>query len=113
MGGENLGRIDPLVFIQDCVKAGRIFWTYHVNMRMADRAITRDMIIESVENYEIIETYPKDKYLPSHLLLARSGGKSFHILFATDTENDNVRVVTTYQPSPEEWTPNMKTRKQQ
>lgn len=80
-------------------------------MRMKDRAITRDMILESVADYEVIKTYPEDKYLPSYLVYARHGETAFHVLFATDTENDNVRVVTAYRPSPEEWNPDMKTRK--
>ncbi len=81
-------------------------------MRMKDRAITRAMILESVAEYEIIEAYPEDKYLPSYLVYARHGQTTFHILFATDTENDNARVVTAYRPSPDEWKPDFKTRKQ-
>lgn len=51
---------DPLDFIRRCVREGRILWTYHVNMRMKDRFISRRMILESIDNYEIIESYPED-----------------------------------------------------
>ena len=78
---------------------------------MKDRAITRAMILEPVANYEIIEAYPDDKYLPSYLVHAQNSGEAIHVLFAPDTENDNVRVVTAYRPSPKEWNPDMKTRK--
>lgn len=70
--------------------------------------MTRDEILGSVGTYEIVESYPADKYLPSYLVLAAS---SFHILFATDVEGDNVRIVTAYRPSVDEWQTDLKTRK--
>lgn len=56
---------NPLSFIKGCVETRKIRWTYHVNMRMKDRFISREFIVDSTENYEIIEEYPEDKYLPS------------------------------------------------
>lgn len=63
MAHEEMAPPDPLAFIQRCVNQRRMFWTYHVNMRMGERAISRNQIIEAVDSYEIIEAYPKDKYL--------------------------------------------------
>ena len=99
---------DPLAFIQRCVRERRIFWTYHVNMRLERRHISRSEIIDAVDSYEIIEHYPNDKYLPSYLILA---AEAFHVLFATDIADDNVRVVTAYRPDPTEWQPNLRTRR--
>ena len=98
---------DPLAFIQRCIRERKIHWTYHVNMRLAGRYLTRDEILDAVNSYEIIESYPEDKYLPSYLVLAAS---SFHIQFAADVEGDNVRVVTAYRPDPNEWESDLKTR---
>jgi hypothetical protein len=53
---------DPLGFIQRCVRERKLFWTYHVNMRLERRHITRDEIISGVDSFEIIEAYPDDKY---------------------------------------------------
>jgi hypothetical protein len=63
-----------------------------------------------VATYELVEAYPDDKYLPSYLILARHGLQAFHVLFATDAERDNVRVVTSYHPDPAEWRVDLKTR---
>ena len=71
---------EPLAFIKKCLQERRIYWTYHVNMRLAGRHITRDEILEATEVYEIIESYPHDKYLPSYLLLGRAAGANFHAL---------------------------------
>jgi hypothetical protein len=103
---------DPLDFIKQCVRDRRIFWTYHVNMRLKQRAITRSDVIQTVDGYEIIEFYPGDKYLPSYLVWVRHDEKILHVLFATDVENMNVRIVTAYQPDPDEWDADMKRRKQ-
>ena len=102
---------DPLAFIQKCVRERRVYWTYHVNMRLAGRHIARNDILGAVGNYEIIESYPSDKYLPSYLVLAEFAGASFHILFAADVEDGNVRIVTAYRPDPKEWQSNFRTRR--
>ena len=99
---------DPLAFIRRCVSERKIHWTYHVNMRLAGRYLKRDEILNAVDSYEIIESYPEDKYLPSYLVLAAA---SFHVQFATDVEGENVRIVTVYRPDPIEWKSDLKTRR--
>ena len=66
---------DPLTFIRRCVVNRNIVWTYHVNMRLATKSINRRVIIDSIHAYEIIETYPDDKYLPSYLVYTEYQGK--------------------------------------
>ncbi len=102
---------DPIGFIQERVRRGRILWTYHVNMRLAGRFIPRAGILAAVDTYQLVEAYPDDKYLPSYLLLARHGPAEFHVLFAADVEGDNVRVITSYRPDPGEWQADFKTRR--
>jgi hypothetical protein len=104
---------DALAFIKRCVRERRVYWTYHVNMRLAGRYLSRDDILEAVDTYEIIESYPTDKYLPSYLVLATRGEVTFHVLFATDVDGENVRVVTAYRPNPSEWEPDLKSRRAQ
>ncbi len=108
---EHLIPDDPLVFIRRCVSLRKIKWTYHVNMRMEKRYISRQIILNSFEHYEIIEEYPKDRYLPSYLVYSHYQNKIFHILFAVDIEADNVRIVTAYYPEAEEWQEDLKTRR--
>ncbi len=111
MNSKRLVPDDPLGFIKDCVRKGHILWTYHVNMRIKNRFIPRYLIVESIDNFEIIESYPGDKYLPSYLVYSRHEHTSFHVLFGVDVENMNVRVITTYQPNPNEWTEDFKRRR--
>ena len=99
---------NPIAFIGRCVRERKIHWTYHVNMRLAGRFLTRAEILDAVDSYEIVDSYPEDKYLPSYLVL---GASSFHVQFALDVEGDNVRVVTVYRPDPTEWERDLKTRR--
>ena len=80
-------------------------------MRLAGRFIPREVILAAGDSYDLVEEYPGDKYLPSYLILARHGADAFHVLFATDVEGDNVRVVTSYRPDPREWQPDLKARR--
>ncbi len=101
---------DPLAVIRACVRSGEIYWTYHVNMRLAARSINRDEIVSAVERFEVIESYPDDKYLPSYLVLAKSDDKAIHVLFAVDLEGNNVRVITGYRPDPLVWDADLRKR---
>ena len=103
--------VDPLSFIRRNVVSGNVFWTYHVNMRMKDRFISRRMIIETSDNFEIIENYSEDKYLPSYLIYSEYDNIKFHVLIAIDEKNDNVRIVTSYIPDVNLWDKDLKVRK--
>jgi hypothetical protein len=72
---------NPLTFIKECVSHNRIYWTYHVNMRMRNRFVSRKMILQSFQEYEIIESYPTDKYLPSYLVFSKHEDITFHVFF--------------------------------
>ena len=98
-------------FIQACVRQRSIFWTYHVNMCLQRRSIARQAMLDAVDTYEIITAYPEDKYLPSDLALAKHHEEVFHLLFATDVAGEDVRIVTAYRPSPDEWESDGKTRR--
>lgn len=52
----------------------KVYWTYHVNMRLAGRHISRDELFEATESYEVIESYPNPDEWESDLKL-RKGPK--------------------------------------
>jgi hypothetical protein len=101
----------PLDFIKSCINNGRIYWTYHVNMRLHERYIPRQSIILSVDTYEVIEEYKDDKYLPSYLIYATHADEIFHLHVAIDIDNDVVIIIKAYKPSSEKWEFDGKTRR--
>ncbi|MBL8210061.1 MAG: DUF4258 domain-containing protein [Bryobacterales bacterium] len=93
----------PLAFIRACVMGLQVRWTYHSTMRLRERRISAEMVLSASKTFEVIESYPDDKYLPSYLVRATGGGLVLHAQFATDVAGDNVRVVTVYVPSADDW----------
>lgn len=102
---------EPLTFIMDCVRRRQVLWTYHVNMRLGERAISRDAVLGAVDGYEIIESNVGDRVLPSYLVYAPVKNGIIHIVFAVDVPGENVRVVTAYWPDPKLWDAELKSRR--
>ena len=102
---------ETIAFIRKCVKEGKILWTYHVNMRLVGRFISREMLLSAVDSFEIIEAYSDDKYLPSYLVYATHKTQVFHLHIAVDRDSDNVRIVTAYRPNQDKWETDLKTRR--
>lgn len=69
--------------------------------------------MNSVDSYEIIESYPKDKYLPSYLVYAVHNDEVIHIQIAADTKDDTVRIVTAYKPTLDKWEEGFKIRRKE
>ncbi len=65
----------------------------------------------ALENCEIVEAYLQDKPLPSFLLLGYYAKKALHIVVAVDEKEKILWVITVYEPSPEEWKEDLKTRR--
>lgn len=72
-------------------------------MRLKQRSLGSEILVENADSLEIIESYPDDKYLPSFLLRGEFETSVFHVQIATDMLAENVRTVTMYIPAPEEW----------
>jgi hypothetical protein len=49
---------DQVAFIHECLRSGQLLWTYHVNMRLGQRFISRETIMNAAESYEVLEAYP-------------------------------------------------------
>ncbi|MGI6253330.1 MAG: DUF4258 domain-containing protein [Aminivibrio sp.] len=101
---------EKLQLIKSAVKQRNILWTYHVFMRMQDRSIPRSSILDSADTFEIVESYPDDKYMPSCLVRAESEEGIIHILFALDVRDGFVRVITAYRPDIALWSPDGRLR---
>jgi hypothetical protein len=82
-------------------------------MRLKQRWLGSEILVQGIGSLEIVESYPDDKYLPSFLLRGEFEAGVFHVLIATDVEGGNVRIVTMYIPAPEEWDSEFRTRRVQ
>ncbi len=100
-----------LAFIADCVRSGRVYWTYHSNMRLTGRSISRELVLDGLPGACIVETYEHDTPLPSCLCLFGEASEApIHVVVALDRPNRHVRVVTVYKPDPTQWDPTFRRR---
>lgn len=84
-------------------------FTLHASDRAARRAIRSYEIEEAVLNGEIIEDYLEDKYGPSCLLLGYTETKRpLHVQVSYPPD---VKVITVYEPSTDEWEDDLRTRR--
>ncbi len=95
--------------IQQAVRQGHIFFTDHAVRQMAARAIMDSEAVETLLSGEVIEEYPDDKYGPSCLVYGETqAGHPLHVLYSVPPR---VRIITVYQPDPDEWIDNRVRRK--
>ncbi len=80
-------------------------------MRLRQRSLRSEILVQGADSLEIIESYPDDKYLPSFLLRGEVDRLVFHVQIATDVEGGNVRVVTMYLPDPDDWSEGFRLRR--
>ena len=78
-------------------------FTKHALDQTILRHITIEEVREAIADGEVIEDYPEDKYGPSCLVfgMTKSGG-SIH-LQSSHPSRENIKIITLYQPDPEQW----------
>lgn len=87
--------------LQAAVRTGNIFFTDHAVRQMAKRNINDAEVGEAILSGEVIEEYPEDKYSPSCLVYGRTS-KERHLHMVCSLP-PRVRIVTVYEPDPNEW----------
>ena len=90
----------------------RILFLPHAVRQMAkpDRMISVDEVRYVFETGEIIEDYPEDERGHSCLLLGKGeDGRPIHVVCTP--KEDYLAIITTYLPSPEEWTDDFRKRR--
>jgi Domain of unknown function (DUF4258) len=89
--------------IRQRIVAGTFEFSRHAFKRAVERNISDDDIREAGRHATIIEDYPDDKYAQSCLLLGfTDAGRPLHIQVSY-IESDMLKIITIYQPDPEEW----------
>lgn len=89
--------------IRQRLVAGTFEFSRHAFKRVVERNISERDIREASQHASIIENYPDDKYAPSCLLLDfTDAGRPLHIQVSY-IESDMLKIITIYQPDPEEW----------
>ena len=82
---------------------GEFGFSRHAFKRAVERNISDSEIAQASETAELIEDYPDDKYSPGCLILGfTKGNRPLHIQVSF-ADTPMVRIITLYEPDPEEW----------
>lgn len=92
-------------------KLTNIAMTEHARIRLYERNISIDDIINGIHTGEIIKQYPDDKPLPSCLVLGLSI-RMEHIHIVVSCDSDFIYLITAYFPDLDVWESDFKTRKE-
>ena len=83
----------------------------HAIQRMFEREISREDMRQVLETGTIIESYPDDEPYPSRLVLGWSGVRPIHVVVADNRDEDEIIVITVYEPDPGRWEPGFSERR--
>ena len=80
---------------------------------MVQRGIARGDVLGVLHGGEVVEEYLDDTPYPSALVLGFVASRPLHVVVALDANGPIVYIITVYEPSPEKFEPDWKTRRKQ
>ena len=90
----------------------KLVFRVHAIARMFERVISEEEVRETLESGETVERYPDDTPYPSRLVLGWPAGRAIHVVAADNLEDDEIVVITVYEPDPTLWEADFRRRKQ-
>ena len=95
--------MDIVVGLQEKFAKELFEFSKHALDRTILRGISVEEIREAIQQAELLEDYPKDKYGPSCLVLGfTKAGRALH-LQCSYPARPLVKIITIYEPDPQEW----------
>ena len=93
-------------------KSENIVISLHGQLRLNERNITVDDVMNAIDNGEIIEQYPDDFPFPSCLILGLCIN-DVYIHIVVSMNDDKIYLITAYVPNTDKWEADLKNRKQE
>ena len=97
--------------IVELIRARKIKWSGHILLRMQQRGIKINEVLNSIPDGDIIECYPDDYPYPSCLILGYvpEAKVGLHVVCALG--QGYVWMITAYYPDEGEWLADLRTRR--
>jgi Domain of unknown function (DUF4258) len=96
--------------IQEKIAQGRYIISFTHTEKLRQRRIKAEDIEQAIKTGTIIEDYPEDRRGPSCLILGFAGKRPLHVVCGR-LDDDEILIITAYEPDPAEWESDGKTRK--
>jgi hypothetical protein len=78
---------------------------------MFERCFSEEGIRYVLDTGETIENYPDDIPYPSRLILGRRGLRPVHIVVVDNNEDNEIILITVYEPDSRQWKVDFRRRK--
>ena len=88
-----------------------LIYRVHARQSMFTRSISDECVEHILRSGEIIEDYPNAFPFPAKLLSGWYKGRCIHVVAANNSSKQQVIVITAYEPTPDKWEFDMKTRR--
>jgi hypothetical protein len=88
-----------------------IIFRIHAVQRMFERKISAKNVRKVLQSGEMIEDYSDEMPAPGGLMLGKHGQRPLHVVMAENTKEDELVVITVYEPDPLQWKAKFKGRK--
>lgn len=88
-----------------------LLFRVHAIQRMFEREISETEVRQVLEAGTVIESYPDDEPYPSRLVLGWSGERPIHVVVASNPDQDEIIVITVYEPDLDRWKPGFSERR--
>lgn len=82
----------------------------HAILQMEERGLTVADVRQAIETGEDIESRPDEHPYPARLVLGFSRLGPLHVAVRDNIQDDEIIVETAYQPDPQLWEPDWRTR---
>jgi hypothetical protein len=90
----------------------RLIFRVHAIRRMFQRRISDQEVRHVIETGDTIEIYPEDNPYPSRLVLGRYGSRPLHVVVADNAVDQEIIVITVYEPNRDQWDEGFRRRRQ-
>ena len=94
------------------MRTGRLIFRAHALERMFKRGITSEEVRNVLEEGKTIEEYPADQPYPSRLVLGWTEQQPIHVVVPDNLEDQEVIVITAYEPDADRWEAGFEKRRQ-
>ena len=89
-----------------------IIFRIHAVQRMFERRISTKNVRTVLQAGEMIEDYSEDMPAPGGLMSSQPGQRPLHVVMAENKTENELIVITVYEPDPGQWKTGFRNRKE-
>ena len=89
----------------------KILYRVHAIQRMFERRVSQDDVQRVLQSGELIEDYADEMPHPGGLMLGKRGKRPLHVVMSENSRENEVVIITVYEPDPAQWNSEFKARK--